>query len=300
VLFPLYKPDLNALGQVIKSVISQKCDYIQFEYILIDDSGPEYDSNSIIELLNSIGFTYSYHKNPDNLGLANCWNRCVEIARYDYIHFVHQDDYIYDGYYKEIVELMSVYQCGLYATRSFFINENDLIFGVSPFLGTGWFSSLSTRDFFYRTPFQCSATVFSKSAFIAVGGFDNRLIYLLDRLLCFRIVKHSSGAISNKPLTNYRFSSVSETSRLEKTGLIFNDFNILNGILEKEDKGFDKKKYLDSFYNWSIEVLNRFRTQGFLIDYNVVKSSINDSFPTSFLIRKRINSFMKGIIDKLC
>lgn len=299
-MFPLYKPDLIALCNSISSVLNQKCDDFEFEYIIVDDSGPGFDSNPILEMLNSLGFTYHYHKNHENLGLANCWNRCVELSNYDYIHYVHQDDYVYHGYYNEIVQLMNVFQCGLYTTRSFYVNEDNLIFGISPLIGTSHFSSLTSSDLLYRTPFQCSATVFSKTAFNAVGGFDDKFKYLLDRHLCYRIIKRFDGVLSNKPFTNYRFSSSSETSRLEKSGLIFNDFNLLFEVFKQEDKDFDERKFLDSYYQWSLEVLNRFNKPGFSEEYLTVKSSIYRSFPQSYIFKKRLNSLLRGILGKLC
>ena len=46
------------------------------------------------------GGRVTFHAEPQNRGLANTWNRCIERARGNWVHILHQDDIVLPGFYE--------------------------------------------------------------------------------------------------------------------------------------------------------------------------------------------------------
>ena len=67
------------------------------------------------------------------VGFVSNWNTCIDRARGHLVHILHDDDFVAPGYYEEIYALTNKYpDLGLYATRSFFIDEESVVTGVIP------------------------------------------------------------------------------------------------------------------------------------------------------------------------
>ena len=60
------------------------------------------------------------------------WNTWIQRAKGSLIHILHQDDFVANGYYREIKNLADNYPgVGLYSTRTFYVDEQSLITGVT-------------------------------------------------------------------------------------------------------------------------------------------------------------------------
>lgn len=79
------------LRKAIESALSQT--YTGIELLIIDDASTD-DTLSIAEDFASLDSRVRIHRNERRLGLAGNWNRCLELARGDWIKFLFQDDYI--------------------------------------------------------------------------------------------------------------------------------------------------------------------------------------------------------------
>ncbi len=72
------------------------------------------------------GNRVNFSQTPENRGLAGCWNACIERARGEWVHILHQDDYVLPGFYEEVGEIARLQpDAGLIAVRSFFVNETE-------------------------------------------------------------------------------------------------------------------------------------------------------------------------------
>ena len=75
------------LPQAIESVLAQT--FTDFELVVVDDSS---DDASVAIARSFDDPRLRLHANPARLGLVGNWNRCVELARGEYIYLFHQDD----------------------------------------------------------------------------------------------------------------------------------------------------------------------------------------------------------------
>lgn len=97
VVIPTYKRE-SLLKEAIASVLSQKYD-ASFEILVVDDEPcltPPSPSLKIISQFNDDKI--KYFQNEKNLGCFENMNKCIQLAKYEYIVMLHNDDVLYDSY----------------------------------------------------------------------------------------------------------------------------------------------------------------------------------------------------------
>src|SRR5258705_13459440 len=75
------------LAESIRSVLAQTLE--DFELIIVDDASPD-DIRGVVEAFSDRRIRFS--RNGRRLGIMANWNRCVELARGQYISIFHADD----------------------------------------------------------------------------------------------------------------------------------------------------------------------------------------------------------------
>ena len=85
---------------------------------MVDDCSPEGDVAALVKSV--AGDRVTFVRNERNLGMAGCWNKCVQIARGRWVHLLHQDDYLNPGFYERLEQAEKQHpDVDLLATRSF-------------------------------------------------------------------------------------------------------------------------------------------------------------------------------------
>ena len=89
VLIPTYKPRADYLEETLKSVLQQDPGPGQMQIEVVDDCSPD---GAPVELVRQVaGNRVAVHQEPANNGLAGIWNRCIERARGEWVHILHQE-----------------------------------------------------------------------------------------------------------------------------------------------------------------------------------------------------------------
>lgn len=107
IAIPTYKrPELLKLA--LDSALNQ-IDYSDFEIIIVDND-PDRDCETE-RLLN----TYSdkrlrYFKNTENIGMFGNWNRCVELAKGEYVTILNDDDLLSKDYLSTVVSFKNKFK----------------------------------------------------------------------------------------------------------------------------------------------------------------------------------------------
>ena len=116
----------------------------------------------------------------DKLDMVDNWNRCMDSASGDFIHFLHDDDIVSPNYLDDLLELLP--RCDLVLSSYAYFDDG---FAKSASLKSGWkdnsFWPESREEFFvYMTMnfFHMSAACFAKSLHVR---FDNRLRFNSDQ-----------------------------------------------------------------------------------------------------------------------
>ena len=89
-MIPVYNPPANYLEQTLRSVLLQAPEASQMQIEVVDDCSPSVDVRKMVESI--AGTRIAVSKTSKNLGLAGCWNACVERSRGEWVHILHQDE----------------------------------------------------------------------------------------------------------------------------------------------------------------------------------------------------------------
>jgi glycosyltransferase involved in cell wall biosynthesis len=112
------------LRQCLDSCLSQT--YASTELVICDDGSSD-DTLKIIEDYVKTNSRVRFFKNEKNLGLVGNWNRCIELAKGEWIKFVFQDDYITNDCIQEFVSNIEPHTVLMVSERNFILPENSSI-----------------------------------------------------------------------------------------------------------------------------------------------------------------------------
>jgi len=231
-MIPTYRPSEHYLRETLGALLAQApaADRMQIE--VVDDCSPDLDVKAMVASI--AGERVAFHRNDRNLGLADCWNACVQRARGEWVHLLHQDDLVFPGFYAELHRLISAHpDAGAALTRHSIIDERSAWIQISalesdrPALLDDWQFKLTTGQ-----RLQCPAIVVRRKVYEEVGRFRSDLPYCLDWEMWARIAVSHRVAYTPAILAGYREHGSSETARLQEDGSTLRDFITTYRILE--------------------------------------------------------------------
>jgi glycosyltransferase involved in cell wall biosynthesis len=239
VMIPTFRPQAKYLRQTIESVLDQGVNPAQIQIEVVDDCSPDTDTGAMVEAI--AGGRVSFFKTPKNLGLCGCWNKCIERAEGEWVHILHQDDYALPGFYDRLSQAAAAHpEISLVAARSFYVDDDGIILGVSdrvPDLEQG---SRDAKLFYYNTPLLCVGIAVKRSFYQSHGGFRPDLNFVLDREMWARAISDGGGVVTPEVLSCYRIFNGSETSRLARTGETLRDLDRLSNLFAERYPDFDR------------------------------------------------------------
>ncbi len=241
VMIPVYNPPLPPLKQALESVLAQAAVPGGMQIEIIDDCSP---TRLDLEWVRSIaGDRVNVYRESSNLGLAGVWNRCIERANGHLVHILHQDDYVLPGFYARVAEVAHENPTiALIATRSFFVDEDNIIVGTSPRLRALEQAGTNAAELFYTTPIQCPAIVLRKRFYQKSDGFRSDLKFSIDREMWARAISTDGGIVVPQVLACYRMSPGNESARLYRTGEALADLETLNRLFKERYPSFEMKR----------------------------------------------------------
>ncbi len=192
ILIPTYRGS-DYLLQAIDSAINQAHD-ICYEVIVVSND-PSNDFLDIRQRYKNASNLFIY-QNSENIGMVGNSNRCVELARGRYIAFLHDDDYLLDNYmsvFKEYIMNNQNIKCLITGRYVEFEGKEKKSLRIKKILRTIYFvpdlyrkklkkitlnNCLRSGTNIYLSP-SCG-TIIEKDAFVAIGGFDDKIVYSFD------------------------------------------------------------------------------------------------------------------------
>lgn len=120
ICIPVYN-GARYLVECLDSCLQQS--FTDYELIICDDGSSD-ESRSIIESYQKTHPTIHFFKNTVNLGLVGNWNRCLDLAKGDWIKFVFQDDFISKDCLEKFVSAIKNDTQLLVSKRTFLLPEN--------------------------------------------------------------------------------------------------------------------------------------------------------------------------------
>lgn len=208
------------LAEAIRGILAQQG--VAFDLLVSDDRSDD-DSMALVRAL--AGDRARIAVNPDRLGLAGNWNRCVEMAQTPLVAVFHQDDVMKPAHLAAHVAAFAGDDAiGLVASASEVIDDRGEPVpesvvgrgGLGPddrLFAAGTLAASMTEG----NPLRCSAVTIRKAAFSDVGSFDPALRYILDWDFWLRVSRRWKVAWLSRPSVLVRWHGASETHRF-KTG----------------------------------------------------------------------------------
>ena len=206
------------LAEALESVLPQQG--APFELIVSDDRSDD----ETIEVVRTVaGDRARIEFNPERLGLAGNWNRCVALARSPLIAVFHQDDVMEPGHLAAHTAAFAGDEAiGLVASASEVIDERgDSVpetvvrrGGLGPVdrvFPAGTLASAMVEG----NPLRCSAVTIRRAAFDDVGGFDPRFRYVVDWDFWLRVSRRWKVVWLACPTVRVRWHAASETHRFK-------------------------------------------------------------------------------------
>ena len=218
VMIPTYNPKKHYLEQVLNSVLEQDLGSIETEIVVVDDASTEVDVAVIVKEVGQ--GRISFYQQPQNLGLIDNWNYCLEKAKGHWIHILHQDDLIKPGFYQGLQKSIKNYpEIGAIFCRHFYIDEAGNQRFTSPLEqnNTGilpnWIERIATEQ-----RIQFASILVKREVYENLGGFYDQAGSAADWEMWQRIAAYYPVCYEPQILACFRLHSNSETSRLMKIG----------------------------------------------------------------------------------
>jgi len=214
---------------------------VAFDLIVCDDRSDD-DTPAIVQ--DEVGDRARVSVNPERLGLAGNWNRCVELSRTEWVAIFHQDDVMHPGH---LAAHLGAFQAdpttGLVASAADVVDAEgralpDSVVGrggcgvvdrVYP--PNGFVSELAVEN-----PLRCSAVTLNARAHAEVGGFDPSYRYVVDWDFWLRVARRRAVAWLARPTVAIRWHPASETHRfktgttdLDETARLLDDLHATDG-----------------------------------------------------------------------
>jgi glycosyltransferase involved in cell wall biosynthesis len=221
---PVYNGEAY-LRECLDSCFSQ--DYPNFEVLVCDDGSKDGST----DLLNEYQVRYPQlrvYKNEKNLGLVGNWNRCVELAKGEWIKFVFQDDYLHKDCLSQFAKRIQP-DTQLLVSRRHFILPADAdkamrtyysstvrtlenTCGTKPFYSAKEISGAAMKNIGMNFIAEPSLSLFRKSALSSVGTFQPLLKQICDLEFMLRLASRFGVVYIAEDLCFFRIHKASTTN----------------------------------------------------------------------------------------
>ena len=96
-MVPTWNPNLKYLREALVSVLAAGIAADEMQIAIVDDASESFDAAAFLreQALDRV----ECYPGVARLGIAGSWNRCIEMARGEWIHILHQDDRVRPDFY---------------------------------------------------------------------------------------------------------------------------------------------------------------------------------------------------------
>ncbi len=209
------------LSDALRSIFEQRVAGVRFDLLICDDQS---DDGSIDLTRKLVGDNARIESNPERLGLARNWNRCVELSDTPLVAIFHQDDVMRSGHLEGHLAEFADQEVGLVASAADVIDESGREVPAS-IVARGGFGPIphvynpseALPHMVEANPLRCSAVTLRKAAFDAVGKFDPSYRYVVDWEFWLRVASTWKVAWLPQATVSIRWHLASETHRFKSS-----------------------------------------------------------------------------------
>ena len=218
VMIPTYNPQPHYLEETLRGILLQDPGPEQMQIEVVDDGSAD---NTASEVVHRIGAgRVAFHAERQNRGLANTWDLCVERARGNWVHILHQDDIVLPGFYERLCRgIVCNPHIGMAFCRFAIIDANGHWKELGPLESAtagvlnNWLERVAAG---YHL--ECPAVVVKRATYERLGGFSAQLTYALDLEMWVRIAANAPVYYEPQILAGFRRHGGNESAIRQRTG----------------------------------------------------------------------------------
>jgi len=178
IAIPTYKR-LLLLRDALESAVNQ-VDYDNYEILIVDNDpvlANGYETEKMIRSFNCDKIRY--YRNDENIGGFENWNRCFELAAGDWVTLLHDDDYFFPYYLREMMKVIdkNPHIQGLTSFQNFWhddgvkhIRENWAINQIVK--EKQEIIKITLRDMFFSNRVSAANVMYKRDNILELGGFN--------------------------------------------------------------------------------------------------------------------------------
>lgn len=195
------------LNEAIESVLTQE--FSDFELLIVDDQSTDATLDIACSFVDP---RLQVRQNDQRLGIPGNWNRCLALARGEYLCLFHQDDVMLRSNLEQKIQLMLAHPGVSFVHSAVkLVTEESAPSGVE-----NWIENATENfvvdglTYFHRLLFPrnliCAPTVILRRALCEViGGFDAELGFTPDYEMWLKACIEGQVGFISQPLIQYRW-----------------------------------------------------------------------------------------------
>ncbi|HBY58158.1 MAG TPA: hypothetical protein DEG96_09960 [Candidatus Atribacteria bacterium] len=198
------------IREAIDSVLKQT--FRDFELIVVDNCSTD-NTQEIVKAFDDGRLRYVC--NERNLGVIGNYNKCISLARGDYICIIHSDDMLLPRFLEvQSAILDKNSDVGLVHSNCSYIDEQGVAFSQSIFPSTDYIKDgeEEMKDLVLDNHIVMSAAIVRKSCYDLLGGYNEKIPWVSDWEMWLRICLKWKIAYIGKVLCLYRRHQMSGTT----------------------------------------------------------------------------------------
>ncbi len=214
IVLPIYSTDKrsNYLLECLVSVLRQWTGEGEMEIVVIDDASPIPLKDLISEIAGGI---IKYYRNSENRGAYRNFNTAVATSRGQWIHLLHDDDYVLPGFYNRLRESLQKSSSSIGAAFTGYENVNEqgkVIFSQQLYKQQRGIAKGFVERIGIANPLNMPAVVVRRSTYEHLGGYLPELNYTGDWEFYKRVTAFYDWWYEPEILARYRQHSQNITT----------------------------------------------------------------------------------------
>ncbi len=220
VVLPIYSTNnrSNYLLECLVSVLKQWSGEEDMEIVVVDDASPL----PLKELVDEIGGgIIKYYRNSQNRGAYQNFNTAVAIGKGEWIHLLHDDDYVLPGFYECVRESLEKSPSSVGAAFTGYENvdeHGEVIFSQQVYKQERGIVKGFVELIGISNPLNMAAVVVRRSTYEHLGGYLPELNYTGDWEFYKRVTAFYDWWYEPKILARYRQHSQNITTDSKLSG----------------------------------------------------------------------------------
>lgn len=184
------------------------------EIVCVDDAS----TDGSLAILDRYRDRIRLYRNQTNLGQPATTNRCVELARGEYLVILHSDDWLLPHFSERLVPILDHYSGAAIAVgERLETDETGALYEVAPFYNSDCLipGERQAKVFLFMSFLPCQVLA-RRTVVLEVGGADLRHIVNLDGLLWFKCALAGDVGYLREPVGVYRRHATSTSARYNR------------------------------------------------------------------------------------